>query len=247
MRIGVVQYLNTTPMLYGICQHVSLMKQVEIVKGYPSDLTKLFKEKKIDIGILPVVTIPWFENIQIITDYCIGSKVKTASVCLLSQCPIQDIEFVWLDYQSNTSVALCKILFEFFWKKKVIWKDADKDYLQHINGTTAGLVIGDRALENKLKYPYVYDLGEAWYLFQKLPFTWAVWIAQSFVDESFSKLLNEAIGYGVQHIEEVMSHTPAYPYYDIRKYFHENIFYSYGDLQKQSVDRFFSFLKEPIM
>jgi chorismate dehydratase len=54
-----------------------------------------------------------------------------------------------LDYQSRTSVNLAKILLKEYWQKEVVLEDAKEDFRSAIKGTTAGIVIGDRALEQR--------------------------------------------------------------------------------------------------
>jgi chorismate dehydratase len=70
-----------------------------------------------------------------------------ASVCIFSEVPIHEIKEVLLDYQSRTSVRLARILLKEFWNVDPILTDAKEDFREHISGTTAGVVIGDRALE----------------------------------------------------------------------------------------------------
>ncbi len=95
-------------------------------------------------------------------NFCIGSNGKVASVCLFSQSPIEKVEKVLLDYQSRTSVELAKILLKEYWKICPEFIDAGEDFRDHIKGTTAGVVIGDRALEQRRCSSYIYDLSEAW-------------------------------------------------------------------------------------
>ncbi|NIV10898.1 MAG: hypothetical protein GWN62_06290, partial [Aliifodinibius sp.] len=54
---------------------------------------------------------------------------------------------VLLDYQSRTSVNLAKVLLKHYWKKEVVFIDGGIDFREQIKGNTAGVVIGDRALE----------------------------------------------------------------------------------------------------
>src|SRR5439155_1001911 len=80
-------------------------------------------------------------------------------------------------------------------------------------GTTAGVVIGDRALEQRLTSPYIYDLAEAWRNFTGLPFVFAAWIANKELPESFCKLFNEANAIGLNELDKVVAENPYNTYY----------------------------------
>ena len=74
-----------------------------------------------------------------------------------------------MDYQSRTSVALLKILLAEHWKIKPSFTAAVKGFEEQIKGTTAGLVIGDRAFAQRQRSKYIYDLADAWKQMTGLP------------------------------------------------------------------------------
>ena len=170
IRVGAVSYLNTKPFIYGL-ENGPVKDQTELVLDYPARLVSLLKNGEIDIGLVPVGALPGLDEYQIVSDYCIGTEGEVASVAVFSQVPMEEIETVILDYQSRTSVLLCKLLFERHWKREVKFLEAkDEGYLDQIGGTTAGLIIGDRALMNRAKYPFIYDLGLGWKEVTGLPY-----------------------------------------------------------------------------
>ena len=171
-RIGAVSYLNTRPLLLGIEQE-SFLKSIDLVKSYPANIAQDLLSGKIDIGLVPVAILPQLSDPHIVSNYVIGANGAVASVALFSEVPIDEIKSIYLDYQSRTSVQLLKILLSQFWKKEVEFISATEGYIAQISGTTAGVIIGDRALENLSKYPYVYDLGLAWKQHTGLPFVFA--------------------------------------------------------------------------
>ena len=104
---------------------------------------------EIDLGLIPVAVIPQLKE-YICGDYCIGTEGEVASVCLFSEVPVNEIEKVYLDYQSRTSVDLLKWLMKEYWDiHPEIINSTDENYRKEIKGTTAGLVIGDRAFEQR--------------------------------------------------------------------------------------------------
>ena len=200
--------------------------QIELVLDHPSALATLIRKGDIDIGLLPVGALSEIGSYTIITDYCIGTLQEVASVAVFSEVPMENIENVYLDYQSRTSVLLCQILFKKLWKKDVRFVLASGDsYLDEIKGTTAGLIIGDRALAYRKKSTYIYDLGIGWKDLTGLPFVFAVWVAKTKPDDTFISQFNEAVGLGIQQITN-SSATEVFSAYNLYKYFTENISYN---------------------
>lgn len=85
---------------------------------------------------------------------------------------------------------------------------ASPAYEKKISGTTAGLVIGDRALVLRNSFSYVYDLSEAWLKCFKLPFVFAVWVARNDIEALWLEKFNRALETGLQHIEESVKDVP---------------------------------------
>lgn len=242
-RIGAVSYLNTRPLLLGIEQE-SFLKSIDLVKSYPAKIAQDLLEGQIDIGLVPVAILPQLSNPHIVSNYVIGANGAVASVALFSEVPIDEIKSIYLDYQSRTSVQLLKTLLSQFWKKEVEFISATEGYIAQISGTTAGVIIGDRALENLSKYPYVYDLSLAWKQHTGLPFVFAAWVANQPIPAAFMAAFDAANGYGLAHLDEVIDLIPAQEQvYDLHKYYTENISYVYDEEMKQGLAAFLNFIK----
>jgi len=242
-RIGAVSYLNTRPLLLGIEQE-SFLKSIDLVKSYPANIAQDLLSGKIDIGLVPVAILPQLSDPHIVSNYVIGANGAVASVALFSEVPIDEIKSIYLDYQSRTSVQLLKILLSQFWKKEVEFISATEGYIAQISGTTAGVIIGDRALENLSKYPYVYDLSLAWKQHTGLPFVFAAWVANQPIPAAFMAAFDTANGYGLAHLDEVIALIPAQEQvYDLHKYYTENISYFYDEEMKQGLAAFLNFIK----
>ncbi len=242
-RIGAVSYLNTRPLLLGIEQE-SFLNSIDLVKSYPANIAQDLLSGKIDIGLVPVAILPQLSDPHIVSNYVIGANGAVASVALFSEVPIDEIKSIYLDYQSRTSVQLLKILLSQFWKKEVEFISATEGYIAQISGTTAGVIIGDRALENLSKYPCVYDLSLAWKQHTGLPFVFAAWVANQPIPAAFMAAFDTANGYGLAHLDEVIALIPAQEQvYDLHKYYTENISYIYDEEMKQGLERFLEALK----
>ena len=245
IRVGAVSYLNTKPLLYGI-QRSPVMKDMELIIDYPSRIADMLLKDEIDMGLVPVAVIPKMNNWYINGDICIGSNGPVASVCLFSETPIEKIERVLLDYQSRTSVALARILLKEYWKISPELVPGDKDFREHIKGTTAGVVIGDRALEQRLQAPFVYDLGEAWKNHTGLPFVFAAWVSNKPLDPAFIKAFDEANRLGLNHIDEVVAENP-YSLFSLHDYFTKYLDYRLDAEKRKGLERFLQYLRVPVI
>jgi len=234
--VGAVSYLNTKPLLYGI-QRAEFINDIELIIDYPSRIARMLLNDEIDMGLVPVAVIPKMRQYYINGDYCIGSDGPVASVCLFSETPIGQVEKVLLDYQSRTSVQLAKVLLKEYWKISPELVDAKENYRDQIKGRTAGLVIGDRALEQRLISPFTYDLGEAWKGLTGLPFVFAAWISNKELDPSFIRAFDAANGLGVNDLRPVLAELD-YPVFDLASYYARYISYRLDDAKRGGLELF---------
>ena len=242
-RIGAVSYLNTRPLLLGMEQS-PFKERIDLVKSYPAQIAQALLDDTIDIGLVPVAIMPLLKNPQIVSKYVIGAEGEVASVALFSQVPMDQIKKVYLDYQSRTSVALAKILFKNYWKKEVEFLIATEGYMNEISGTTAGIIIGDRALASLNRFEHIYDLGLAWKEYTGLPFIFAAWVANKPIPAAFMEAFDAANAYGLANLEEVIALIPASEQvYDLHKYYTENISYELTTEKKKGLERFLEALK----
>ena len=245
IKISAITYLNTKPFLFGL-QHSSILDSVELSLDVPSVCADKLKAGTVDIGIIPVTEISSIPGANIITDYCISCSGKVRTVVLVSPVPIEETETIVLDYQSRTSVQLVRILARDYWKISPHWQYGGVNYIQEdIKGTTAGVIIGDRVFEAETKFPYVYDLGEAWKAHTGLDFVFACWVANRPIDRNFVLKFEEALEHGIVHIPEVITeYLQHYPDYPFEEYFKENIFYHLDDSKRKGMELFLKLIKE---
>jgi chorismate dehydratase len=236
IRVGIVNYLNTKPLLYGL-QNDSIADEISIVGDYPSRIADLLINKQIDVGLIPVAAIHDLPEWSLAADYCIGCDGAVGSVCLFSDVPLNDIQTVLLDYQSRTSVMLLRLLLREYWKISPEIKITHTDYRDQIRGTSAGLVIGDRSFEQKERSRYSFDLGTAWKEWTGLPFVFAAWISNQPLPPSFVERFNKANAFGVRNIETVAELNP-HPLISSIEYFRSYISYDLDDTKKQALKLF---------
>ncbi len=238
IKVGAVSYLNTKPLIYGF-EHGKMSKEVELVIDYPSNIASLLINNKIDIGLVPVAIIPDLPEHHIISDYCIGCDGEVASVCLFSDVPLHEIETILLDYQSRTSVALLKILLKEHWNIAPHLVSATNDFEQDIKGTTAGLVIGDRALKQREHSAYIFDLGQVWKDMTGLPFVFAAWVSNKKLPNDFVMRFNAANSMGLRNLEEVIRQNP-FRGFDMKTYYTKNVKFNLGPEMYTAMNLFLS-------
>ena len=210
---------------------------------YPANLAAELKAGEIDMALMPVAAMPGIPGARIVGDYGIAADGGVASVCIFSQVPMEEIETVYLDYQSRTSVRLARLLLEKHWKKDVQFKEASLHYIEYINGKNAGVIIGDRALQQRPNFEYIYDLAAAWKDYTGLPFVFAAWISNKELPADFMAAFNAANKEGLDAIDKVVKAHP-YPYYDLKKYYTENIHYVLDEEKRKGLERFLKLIQE---
>jgi chorismate dehydratase len=242
IKVGIVNYLNAKPLIYGL-QQSAVINDMELITDYPSNIARLLLDGHLDMGLVPVAVIPHLREYHINTNWCIGCDGPVASVCLFSEVPVEQVETVLLDYQSRTSVALAKILLRDHWNIEPQLVDTQTDFRANIKGTTAGVVIGDRALEQRRQSAYVYDLGEAWKAMTGLPFVFAAWVSNKKLPDDFIASFDEANEAGVNYIPRVVAST-SYPVFDLHAYYTRFINYQLDQRKREALKLFLAKITE---
>lgn len=236
IKVGAVSYLNTKPLLYGI-ERSEIIGDIDLILDYPSQLAALLQDGKIDMALLPVAAIPAIKNARTVAGYGIAASGKVASVAIFSHVPMEQISTVYLDYQSRTSVRLAQLLLQQYWKKEVAYKPASEHYIEHLLGSDAGVIIGDRALKQLHNFEFVYDLSEAWKAWTNLDFVFAAWVANKELPADFIHKFDNANAEGLNHISQIIADNP-FPYYDLHTYYTQNIRYRLDDNKLTGMARF---------
>jgi len=203
-KVSAVSYLNTIPFIYGL-KNSPIFDQIELTLDFPALCADKLLNNQVDIGLIPVTTIPKIKNAQIISDYCIGSDGEVDTVCLYSDVPIEEIQTIALDYQSITSVALLKILLKEYWQVKPELNNTELGFEDKIKGKDAALVIGDRAFELNAKHQYIYDLSTIWKKMTGFPFVFAVWVSNAKLPKDFIVAFNKALEIGLVDIDKAIA------------------------------------------
>lgn len=243
IRVGIVSYLNTRPLIYGL-KFPPISQQIELIEETPARLAQMLLDNKIDLGLLPIAAITDVPDYQLVGDYCIAANEAAATVCLFSEVPLEEIRTIYLDYQSRTSVELLKWLIREYWKiNPELINTQDDSYRSKLNGTTAGLVIGDRAFEQRLISKFSIDLGTEWKKATGFPFVFAAWISRQVFSTEFITMLNNANALGLNHLDEIVSAHP-FSLYSLKEYYTKNMSYQLTDDKKNALNYFLKSIRK---
>lgn len=243
IRVGIVNYLNTRPLLYGLTRP-PITEMIEVIGDYPSRLAERLLNNEIDVGLIPVAVIPEMNSYHIVGNYCIGAEGEIASVALFSEVPMDDIQKIYLDYQSRSSVALLKFLVKEYWGiHPELIQAEDESYRDKIKGTTAGLVIGDRAFKQRKISTFIYDLGSEWKKITGLPFVFAAWVSTKKLSDDFIKVFDEANAIGLQHIDEIVAANP-FELFDLKKYYNLHLSYTLDNAKRIGMRHFLEVIRD---
>ena len=242
INVVAVSYLNTLPFIYGILNDKDLMSQINLRLEYPSKCSDLLNSGEVDLGLIPIIELIDMPYSEIIGEYCIGAEGKVKTVMLYSNCPLNEISSIALDYQSRTSVMLVKILVKNFWKIDVKFFDADEGYIDGISKNNAGLVIGDRTFNLKDSFLYQYDLAEEWFKYTNLPFVFACWVANKPLSDVFKQQFSVALKHGLDHKALVVDEYNKIKKtnIDLDRYLSDYISWDFDSQKEAALKKFFS-------
>jgi len=241
LKISVVSYLNALPFRYALNNYAGKEKW-DVQTDMPSVCADKLINGVVDIGLIPVAEINRVPNGRIIGDHCIAADGNVNSVLLLSEVPLHEIKTIMLDYQSRTSVKLCRILADVFWKINPSWENTAEGYEKMIKGDVAGVIIGDRAIEMSGEYKYTYDLSGEWKKYNGLPFVFACWVANKAIDKKDEDMFNEMLALGIKNRFEILDKEKV-DNSRKRDYILNTIQYKMSDSHKLAINNFFDLSK----
>jgi chorismate dehydratase len=113
LRISVVQYLNTAPLVRGFT-HGRLQNKYDLSFTVPSQCAEALRTGAADVAIIPAIEYQRIVSqgipLTILPDLAIASKERVRSLLLISKVPIRQASRIALDPSSRSTQALTKIL-----------------------------------------------------------------------------------------------------------------------------------------
>ncbi|MBI5101840.1 MAG: menaquinone biosynthesis protein [Nitrospirae bacterium] len=193
LKIGVIPYANLFPIFYTLRREADCA-DYEFVDGVPSDLNSRIRSGEIDIS--PSSSIEYLrhgDRYSLIDGHSVSSAGPIRSILLFSKKPIEalDAAAILTSSQSETSVALLKIILTKFYRIEARLEPSAVPVAKAMISNEAYLLIGDEALKEAHRWPNlrVYDLGDIWYKMTGLPSVFALWIARKELGELHPEML----------------------------------------------------------
>jgi predicted solute-binding protein len=156
LRISVVQYLNTSPLVWGFT-HGLLADKYELSFTVPSQCAEALRAGDVDIAIIPAIEYQRIDDLVILPDLAIASKRRVRSLLLISKVPIapasepqKSPRSIALDRSSRSTQALTKILCARHWQIAPQFREMPPDLASMLATNDAALLIGDPALRISL-------------------------------------------------------------------------------------------------
>lgn len=175
IRVVAADFLNSLPLTIEVADD----EMFEFAYVVPSEGARRLAEDEAEIALLPVAALAEIGGLEVIPGPCIGANGRVDSVLIVSDCPLDRIERLWVDDASRTSVILAKIFLDAVGKRDIPFIRRDGLSIPSaVKGNDAGLLIADVAFRQSRQFRYRHDLADAWKRLTGKPFVFAVWAAR---------------------------------------------------------------------
>jgi chorismate dehydratase len=149
LRISIVQYLNTAPLVWGFTNG-PLRGKYDLSFTVPSQCAEQLRTGQADVAIIPAIEYARIPDLEVLPDLSIASKKLVRSLLLISKAPIGQFASVALDASSRSTQALTRILCAEHWKIAPEFIEMPPDLEIMLKKADAALLIGDPALRLSL-------------------------------------------------------------------------------------------------
>lgn len=235
MRVGSVPYLNSVPLTRGL--------EDQIVFAPPSKLAELLQAKELDAALVSVTEVLFNDGYEVLDGIAVASLGEVKSVFLAHKKPIEEVDVVYCDTASLTSVNLLKILLAEQGLSPVF---RPLEYYPDAEFQDFVLLIGNPAIDFvRAEHEHrVWDLGQAWYKMTQLPFVYAVWaLRKGCVDDATRKLLREARDFGLDTLDYIIASRTEFDAEFRKDYLSWHIHFHLGADEKLGLARFIELIK----
>ncbi len=269
LRISIVQYLNTAPLVWGFTNG-PLRGKYDLSFTVPSLCAEALRTGTADIAIIPAIEYQRIDDLVILPDMAIASKTRVRSLLLVSKVPLEKARNIALDSSSRSTQALTRILCQQKWKIAPEFFEMPPDLSSMLVRADAALLIGDPALRLSLATEsgtrrgeageqicsaasagiaddgtlHIYDVVEQWRRMTTLPAVLAVWaarrkVATPEVTEDFQASRN----FGLRRLSEISTQAAAdlgLPANKLQRYLTENINFTLDEENQRGLTMYFN-------
>jgi chorismate dehydratase len=255
LRISVVQYLNTAPLVHGFV-YGPLKGKYELSFTIPSKCADDLRDGRAEVAIIPAIEYQRIENLVMLPDLAIAARRRVRSLLIVSRKPIQEVTSIALDRSSRSTQALTRILCAEHWHIAPQCSEETLSTPSMLEHSDAALLIGDPALRLAIsiaKYAtlgadgelmcnadkaginatgtlHIYDVVQEWRRLSGLPAVLAVWAARrESITPEVAADFAASKAYGLAHLEEISEAAAddlGLPAEELLTYLRENIDYS---------------------
>jgi len=234
-RVGSVPYLNAVPLTRGL--------EDQIIFAPPSQLAQMLQRDELDAALVSITEVLMHDRYDILDGIAVASLGEVKSVFLAHRQPLAEMQEIYCDTASLSSVNLLKVLMA---------ENGLKPELRPLPNYQAApslenvLLIGDPALEFARHAPphELWDLGAAWFELTGLPFVYAVWALRRIPNQLLRRRLREARNFGLDTLDFIISSRTDFDF-DFRKdYLSWHIHFHLGTDEKRGIARFIELLRK---
>lgn len=233
--------MNARPLVETLPRH---LPEAEINIDFPSRLADGLAGGRFDAALVPSIEYLRQPGLRIASDAVIACDGPVLSVKLYGRVPVQRIETLALDEGSRTSAALARILLGERFGLRPQLLPLPLETAPTACRADAVVVIGDRGMLDPAEdLAFVWDLGEEWSRWTKLPFVFALWAARPHVAAArIDSALAAARDEGVRRLAEIArlaAPEVGLPESVCISYLCDNLEFHLGPRQRAGMERFF--------
>lgn len=262
LRISVVEYLNTVPLVWGFTRG-PLRDKYELRFAVPSECAEQLRRGDVDLGIIPVIEYARMAremaaDFVILPDMAVAAKNEVRSILVIARRPIEAVRRFALDRSSRSSQTLVRILCAERWKIRPEFVETAPDAAAMLADADAALIIGDPALRIAVDVAspsyipavpgvqnlFVYDVAEQWRAHTGLPCVLAMWVGRrEVVTPQVVADFLASKAYGVPRIPEIAAEWGPrlkLPASEIERYLRENVDFGFDDENRRGLELYFA-------
>jgi chorismate dehydratase len=202
LRISVVEFLNTAPLVWGFTEGPFAGKY-DLSFTVPSQCAEALRRGEVDLAIIPAIEYQRMDGVVALPGMAVAAKGEIRSLLVVAKKPIERAERIALDTSSRATAALVRMLAAGYWNISPEFVDADPNPSEMLRDADAALIIGDPALRIAIKMDtlsgkvpsgeeccqgdpdelpvpgvetlFVYDVAQQWHEMTGKPCVLAIW------------------------------------------------------------------------
>lgn len=268
LRISIVQYLNTAPLVWGFTNG-PLRGKYELSFTVPSQCAEALRSGAADIAIIPAIEYQRIEDLVVLPDLAIAAQRQVRSLLLVGKKPMAQVQRMALDRSSRSTQALTRILCADYWRVAPDFFEAEPVADKMLRDADAALLIGDPALRLSIAIEkdsrraasgeticsgksagipsvdtlYVYDAVEEWRRATGLPAVLAVWaarrnVATAEVVQDFAASRDYGMA-RIKEISEAAARELGLPADALESYLRRNIDFSLSKENQHGLEHYY--------